>query len=75
MAGLYARGEAVLRQAADLRPQYAPVHYELGRVFLAQGKNELARLAFDRYLTLDPNSEQRSAVEAALLQLGPKRGK
>lgn len=74
-AGLWERGEGVLRRAAAARPDFAPVHYELGRVFLAQGRNEPARLAFRRYLELDPSTPRRPAVEAQLRRLEGSGGR
>jgi Flp pilus assembly protein TadD len=65
-ARLYPRAEMVLRRAVELRPEYAPGHYELGRAFFAQEKNDLARRAFTRFLELDPASPRRAAVEEAL---------
>jgi tetratricopeptide (TPR) repeat protein len=68
-ADLYPRAEMVLRRAVELRPEFAPAHYELGRVFLAQNKPGLARLAFERFLELDPSSAERGTVEEVLRHL------
>jgi len=72
--GLFERGEKVLRQATTLRPEHAPAHYELGRVFLAQGKDDLARMALERTLALDPAYPRRAEIESVLKRLAEGGG-
>ena len=67
--GIYQRGEGYLLRAANLRPGYAPVHYELARVFLGLGKKEAAAAALRRTLALDPSTPQRAEIESVLAQL------
>jgi hypothetical protein len=66
---LYPRAEGLLRRVITLRPEYPDAHYELGRVFMAQGKDDQARRAFTHYLELDPQTTRRPQIEAALQQL------
>ncbi len=68
-AGLWGRGEALFRRAAAMRPDYAPVHYELARTFIGQDKADLARQAFQRYLELAPASPRRAEIEGVLARL------
>lgn len=68
-AGLWGRGEALFRRAAAMRPDYAPVHFELARTFIGQDKAELARQAFRRYLELAPTSPRRAEIEGVLARL------
>jgi hypothetical protein len=67
--GLYERGEQSLLKAADLRPNYAPVHYELARVFLGLGKDAAAMAALRRTLELDPTNRRRAEIESLLAQI------
>jgi tetratricopeptide (TPR) repeat protein len=67
--GIYQRGEGYLLRAANLRPGYAPVHYELARVFLGLGKKEAAAAALRRTLALDPSTPRRAEIESVLAQL------
>jgi tetratricopeptide (TPR) repeat protein len=68
-AGLHSRAEDLLRRAVDLRPEYAPVHYELARAFLAQEKKRLAMMALEHYVRLERPSPARAEAEALLRQL------
>lgn len=67
--GLYERGEKYLLQAVSLRPGYAPVHYELARVFLGLGKDRGAVAALRRTLELDPSTPRRAEIESVLARL------
>jgi hypothetical protein len=67
--GVYQRGEGYLLRAANLRPGYAPVHYELARVFLGLGKKQAAAAALRRTLALDPSTPQRAEIESVLARL------
>jgi tetratricopeptide (TPR) repeat protein len=67
--GLYERGESYLLRAVDLRPDYAPVHYELARVFLGLGKTQAAAAALRRTLLLDPSTPRRTEIESVLARL------
>jgi tetratricopeptide (TPR) repeat protein len=66
---LFGRAEILLRRAVAVRPDYPAVHYELARVFLAQGKKELTEEALTRYLALDPHSPNRAEVVSVLSSL------
>lgn len=68
-AKLWARAETLFRRAAAIRPDYAPVHYELARAFIGQDKAALAREALERYLELDPATARRGEIEAVLARL------
>jgi hypothetical protein len=67
--GVYQRGEGYLLRAVNLRPGYAPVHYELARVFLGLGKEQAAAAALRRTLALDPSTPRRAEIESVLAQL------
>lgn len=67
--GVYQRGEGYLVRAVNLRPGYAPAHYELGRVFLGLGKEAAAAVALRRTLELDPSTPRRPEIEAVLARL------
>ena len=67
--GVYQRGEPYLLRAVSLRPDYAPAHYELARVFLGQNKEQAAVAALRRALTLDPSSPRRGEIESVLARL------
>lgn len=67
--GVYQRGEGYLLRAASLRPDYAPVHYELARVFLGLDKKQAAAAALRRTLALDPSTPRRAEIESVLAQL------
>ncbi|MEZ4648742.1 MAG: tetratricopeptide repeat protein [Candidatus Eisenbacteria bacterium] len=67
--GAYGRAESLLRRAVGLRPNYGDAHYELARTFLALDQIDLARVALQQVLSLDPAPERRRAVETALSQL------
>jgi len=71
---VYGRGEEMLRRAVALRPDFSWGHYELARVFLAQGKSDLGRQALQRYLTLAPGATNRAQVEDVLRQIQSGRG-
>jgi hypothetical protein len=77
--GIYQRGEGYLLRAADLRPDYAPVHYELARVFIGLDKKALAVAALRRTLALDPSTPHRPEIESVLARLEtppkPRAGK
>jgi Flp pilus assembly protein TadD len=67
--GLYQRGEGYLLRAVNLRPGYAPVHYELARVLLGLGKETAAVAALRRTLALDPSTPRRAEIESVLARL------
>ena len=67
--GVYQRGEGYLLRAANLRPGYAPVHYELARVFLGLGNEQAAAAALRRTLALDPSTPRRAEIESVLAQI------
>jgi len=77
-AGIYGRAEDLLRRAVGQRPDYAPAHYELARVFLAQEKKVLAMMALEHFVRLQAPSPARAEGEELLRQLraqaaGPPR--
>lgn len=67
--GVYQRGEGYLVRAVNLRPDYAPAHYELARVFLGLDKEAAAAVALRRTLELDPSTPRRPEIEAVLARL------
>ncbi len=54
--GLHDRAERLFRRVAASRPDYAPPHYELARIFQIRGQRGLAREALRRFLELDPGT-------------------
>lgn len=67
--GAYGRAEQYYRRGLAVRADYAPLHYEIARCFVAQGKEALARSALERYRRLDPDAAASRSVDEILAAL------
>jgi tetratricopeptide (TPR) repeat protein len=68
--GDLAKAEQALRAAAALKPQRAAVVYNLGRVYLEQGKKTQAAAEIKRALAIDPNFVDAGDARRQLKELG-----
>jgi Flp pilus assembly protein TadD len=64
------KAEQTLRTAAALKPQRAAVVYNLGRVYLEQGKKAQAATEIKRALAIDPKFDPTDAARRQLQELG-----
>jgi len=64
-SNVYDRAEQALDKAQTLAPQNAQVHRLLGDLYLAQRVFDKAITAYERAVDREPNSRNRSALEAA----------
>src|SRR5215831_2977368 len=60
---------AAYQKAVEHDPYYAEPQRSLGRLYYTSGKKAEARQAFERYLQLKPNAEDRQQVREYLLEL------
>lgn len=60
---------AAYQKALQVGDALAETHRALGLVFLRTGEREEARVSFERYLQLQPESEDREMIKAYLRQL------
>jgi tetratricopeptide (TPR) repeat protein len=60
---------AAYQKAAEHDPSYAEPQRSLGLLYYTSGKKAEARQAFERYLQLKPNAEDRQQVREYLLEL------
>lgn len=58
-----------LSRAVEADPDYAPAFRELGFAFYKSGRNREALAAFQRYLALDPKSNEAEQVRTAVKEL------
>jgi len=54
--GSYSDAETYLRRAMQLRPNYLPVHFELGGLYLARDDDQSAIDIYNRILSLQPRN-------------------
>ncbi|MFB0565568.1 MAG: tetratricopeptide repeat protein [Candidatus Aminicenantaceae bacterium] len=52
--------------ASQIKPDWAPSYLKLGYVYLNKGDNEKARLSFNKFLELDPESPEAPTVKNIL---------
>lgn len=60
---------AAYQRAVEHDPSYAEPHRSLGLLYYVTGRTSEARQAFERYLALNPNAEDRQQVREYLLEL------
>jgi predicted Zn-dependent protease len=60
---------AAYQKAIEHDPSYAEPHRSMGLVYYVSGRRGEARQAFERYLALHPNAEDRPQVREYLLEL------
>jgi protein O-mannosyl-transferase len=53
--GMLTQAVADLEHSLALSPQYAPVHFELGWIYLREGRDRDAMVQFDQAIAIDPN--------------------
>ena len=66
------KGEAEYLVAAQYDSSYADPHKALGLIYLKQGKSRKAREAFEQYLFLSPQAQDRPYIEQYLEDLKRK---
>ncbi len=54
--GSYSDAEVYLRRAIELRPNYLPIHFELGGLYLARDDDQSAIDIYNRILSLEPRN-------------------
>jgi predicted Zn-dependent protease len=62
---------AAYRQAIACDPSYAEPQRSLGLLYYTSGRQDEARQAFERYLALKPQAEDRQQIREYLLELKP----
>lgn len=65
--------KSVLRELIDSHPKYAPGHFNLGNLYLAQGQATLAVPAFETAFGLAPNDATVRNLATALQNIGHKQ--
>ena len=65
----FAEAEPILRKAAQLAPNLAPVQYHFGMVALQLGRKDEAGVALRRALQLDDRLPEASKIRETLVSL------
>ena len=61
---------AAFERAAELAPDSARAHRELGLLYRAEGRRDLARASLSRYLELAPDAGDRAIIETFIRTVG-----
>lgn len=57
----------LLRQGLEITPDWPPLHFHLGEACRQNGKADEAKIAFQDYLTRDPNDKMGATVKLSLM--------
>jgi tetratricopeptide (TPR) repeat protein len=63
------KAEQHYRRAIEIDASYAPPHRGLGLIWLKQGRKKQAREAFEKYLSLAPQAEDKGYIQQYLQDL------